>query len=179
MNTRSYLRPVVLSLVTVPLFFWISVSSGADLSSLNFTIVRGAVLSGGGNASSPNFSQSYSVSSPTATTDATSTSFSLAGVFPALPDADGDVITDNIDNCLEVVNSNQRDTDRDGFGNRCDGDLNNDGSVNILDLGLFKQRFTSTDANADFNGDGNVDILDLGLFKQMFNKPPGPSASIP
>ena len=63
-------------------------------------------------------------------------------------DADG---TMNIeDNCLEIANGPnepdaggniQRDTDGDGFGNVCDGDLNNDGIVNFADLARFKQFF--------------------------------------
>jgi hypothetical protein len=93
-------------------------------------------------------------------------------------DTDNDGIRDNVDNCINVPNPDQRDTDGDGYGNMCDGDLNNNGTVNILDLGLFKARFNTTDADADFNGDGVVNILDLGLFKQMFNKPVGPSGTV-
>lgn len=95
---------------------------------------------------------------------------------PTQLDSDSDGVGDACDNCIQTANANQRDTNGDGYGNMCDADLNNDGIVNTLDLGLFKQRFTTTDADADFNGDGVVNILDLGLFKQMFNKPPGPSS---
>jgi len=35
-----------------------------------------------------------------------------------------------------VPNTSQLDTDGDGFGNLCDGDLNNDGNTNTLDLNL-------------------------------------------
>jgi len=92
-------------------------------------------------------------------------------------DTDMDGIPDNLDNCIEVPNADQRDTDGDGYGNRCDGDLNNDGMVNAVDLGLLKQVFITADPDADFNGDGIVNSLDLGLFKKMYNKPPGPSAT--
>jgi hypothetical protein len=99
------------------------------------------------------------------------------GLVP-IDDEDGDSIRDANDNCKAVADANQRDTDGDGYGNFCDGDLNNDGIVNSLDLGLFKQRFLTTNADADLNGDGTVNSLDLGLFKGLFLKPPGPSGLV-
>ena len=45
-----------------------------------------------------------------------------------------------------------------------DGDLNGDGAVNGLDLGLFLVAWGNMGSNsADFNGDGVVDGIDLGL----------------
>ena len=41
-----------------------------------------------------------------------------------------------------VANADQRDVDGDEFGNVCDPDLNNDGVVNALDLGLLRARFS-------------------------------------
>lgn len=98
---------------------------------------------------------------------------------PLNPDSDSDTVLDGYDNCLLKINTPQYDSDGDGYGNICDGDLNNDQAVNIFDLGLFKQRFGTTDPDADFNGDGGVNIFDLGLFKQMFGKQPGPSGLVP
>jgi hypothetical protein len=43
-----------------------------------------------------------------------------------IPDKDGDLIETPEDNCIYTVNVNQRDTDSDGYGNRCDCDWNND-----------------------------------------------------
>ncbi|MGF1644419.1 MAG: S8 family serine peptidase [Thiotrichales bacterium] len=94
-------------------------------------------------------------------------------------DADADNIVASADNCLNVANPNQRDTDGDGYGNLCDADLNNDGMVNGLDLVLFRQRFLTNDPHADFNGDGFVNGLDLVMFRQMFLNPPGPSGRAP
>jgi hypothetical protein len=103
-------------------------------------------------------------------------------------DADGDGVGDTVDNCTRVANgpddgitagSPQNDTDGDGYGNICDGDLNQDDYVNVVDLGLFKQRFFTADPDADLNGDGIVNVLDLGLFKAMFFKVPGPSGMAP
>ena len=87
-------------------------------------------------------------------------------------DTDNDGIPDTADNCINVANASQLDTDRDGQGNHCDADLNNDGVVNALDLGLFKLAFfTFGNLAADFNGDQIVNSLDLGLFKEMFANP--------
>jgi hypothetical protein len=90
-------------------------------------------------------------------------------------DADNDGVLYLNDNCTDFDNVNQRDTDADGFGNVCDGDLNNDKMINAVDLGLFKQRFFTSDPDTDFNGDGLVNSLDLGMFKQMYGRQPGPS----
>lgn len=89
-------------------------------------------------------------------------------------DTDGDGILDVVDNCIRVANPDQRDTDGDGFGNVCDGDLDNNGIVNSLDYSLFKSRLLTTDPHADLNGDGRVNSIDFTLFKGMLLKPPGP-----
>jgi uncharacterized protein (TIGR03790 family) len=44
-------------------------------------------------------------------------------------DLDGDGIANPLDNCLDLANADQRDTDGDGYGNLCDADLDNDGVV--------------------------------------------------
>jgi len=96
-------------------------------------------------------------------------------------DSDGDGVLDTDDNCILHDNPDQRDTDGDGYGNWCDGDLNNDGSTNTLDLNLYKlaHRSAAGDANydvdADFNGDGAINTLDLNIYKGLHRKPPGPS----
>jgi hypothetical protein len=97
----------------------------------------------------------------------------------AFADTDGDGVPDAIDNCVLVANATQRDTQVAGVGNICNGDLNRDGFVNSLDLGIFKGVFMTSNANADFNGDGVVNSLDLGLLKGMYLKPPGPSGFEP
>ncbi|MFK8032201.1 MAG: thrombospondin type 3 repeat-containing protein [Gammaproteobacteria bacterium] len=93
-------------------------------------------------------------------------------------DADGDGIDDGVDNCTELGNPEQTDTDDDGFGNVCDPDLNNDGIVNFVDLAQFSERFFTTDAGADFNNDGVVNFLDLTIMRAFFFGPPGPSAQM-
>jgi probable HAF family extracellular repeat protein len=95
------------------------------------------------------------------------------------PDADSDGVPDASDNCIALANADQRDTDGDGFGNRCDGDLDQNRFVNITDLGIFKARFGTSNADADLDGNGFVNITDLGIFKSLFGKAPGPSGLVP
>ena len=96
-----------------------------------------------------------------------------------LPDSDGDGVADLHDNCTAVSNANQRDTNGDGYGNRCDADLNNDGFVNAADLALFKKSFGTANSDADFDGNGFVNAADLASFKSLFGKTPGPSGLVP
>jgi hypothetical protein len=95
------------------------------------------------------------------------------------PDGDSDGIVDVRDNCTLVANADQRDTDGDGYGNRCDADFDGDCSVNFLDLGVVKTAFFGHDPDADLDGDGNVNFVDLGIAKTLFFAPPGPSAQAP
>ena len=97
-------------------------------------------------------------------------------VLVAGADIDNDGVPDSMDNCSEVANADQRDTDGDGFGNRCDADLNNDLSINFIDLGLLKSVFFSADPDADFDGSGAVNFVDLGIMKATFFGAPGPGA---
>jgi Fibronectin type III domain/Dockerin type I domain/Thrombospondin type 3 repeat len=89
-------------------------------------------------------------------------------------DPDGDGIPAAADNCLNVSNADQRDTDGDGIGNACDPDFTGDCVVNFLDLSYMKDQFFSSDPDADLNGDGGVNFADLAILKQMFFGPPGP-----
>ncbi len=92
-----------------------------------------------------------------------------------LTDTDGDGVDDAADNCLTASNSDQRDSNDDGFGNVCDADLNNDCVVNVVDLGLMRTDFFGPGPDADLDGDGVVNVVDLGLLRQAFFRAPGPS----
>jgi len=104
---------------------------------------------------------------------------------PDAPDADADGRTDGVDNCTTRPNGplirdagghSQRDTDGDGYGNACDADLNNSGSVNAADLALFRLAFGTANPDADFNGNGGlVNAADLARFRALFGNPPGPA----
>ncbi len=90
-------------------------------------------------------------------------------------DLDGDGVTDGSDNCQLHPNSDQRDTDGDGFGNRCDADFNGDCVVNAVDLGLLRAAFFGAGPDEDLDGDGVVNVVDLGIVRSLFFLPPGPS----
>jgi len=50
----------------------------------------------------------------------------------------------------------------------CQGDLNQDGGVNALDLSALKRSYGTNDPDADLNGDGVVNAIDLGIFRNLF-----------
>ncbi|MBL8201978.1 MAG: hypothetical protein JNK40_13510 [Chromatiales bacterium] len=99
------------------------------------------------------------------------------------PDADGDDVVDVVDNCAQVANPSQCDSDGDGYGNHCDGDLNNNGATNGQDTTLFRQQLGQPSAGpaynaADLNCNGAVNAQDTVRFRQLLGKPPGPSGLV-
>ena len=100
------------------------------------------------------------------------------------PDTDGDGVTDPADNCTLRANPGQCDSDADGFGNRCDGDLNNNGFTNAQDTTLFRQQLGQPSPapvynEADLNCNGFVNAQDATLFRPLLGIPPGPSGVVP
>lgn len=92
-------------------------------------------------------------------------------------DSDGDGVPDSRDNCINVANANQKDSDNDGYGDACDADVNNDGIVNSLDLAQVRNHFGNrVRTPADLNGDGIVNAIDLAQVRRLFGSRPGPSA---
>lgn len=69
------------------------------------------------------------------------------------------------------------DTDNDGYGNACDGDFNNDGASDFLDVAPFAAFLGGgVSSPADMNCDGATDFLDVTPFAaQLGAGAPGPS----
>ncbi len=95
------------------------------------------------------------------------------------PDSDSDGIPDDCDNCLLFQNTAQIDTDQDGYGNRCDADFDNDGSVTMSDITHFLTLFNTNSPAADFNGDGYVNFFEVFVIVNSYSKAPGPSGILP
>jgi len=122
---------------------------------------------------------------------AMSIGFPIASFAGLAPDADGDGIPDVLDKCtIDSRNATATcDTDSDGYGNPCDGDFNQDGSVNATDFGMFfVPAFKGVDKapwpeGMDMNCDLSVNASDFGMFfvPKFKNNPafggnkPGPS----
>ena len=100
---------------------------------------------------------------------------------PALGDDDNDGHDNPWDNCRLVANTSQLDTDKDGYGNRCDGDFNGDGKVGGPDFAKFTGAFgsakgigTSYNPDVDCNDDGVIGGPDFACFTGQFTNGLGP-----
>ena len=88
-----------------------------------------------------------------------------------------------LDNCCEIANPSQDDTDGDDCGNLCDADYNQDGVVDFADFGEFSVCFGLTGCaekqhREPISDARLVDFGDFGYFALAFNAgPPGPSAT--
>ncbi len=105
-------------------------------------------------------------------------------IYENLTDTDSDGVVEYLDNCTQVANPTQTDSDNDGFGNRCDADLNNNGATNAQDTSIFRPRLGTTTVPpiydiADLNGNGVVNAQDTSIFRTLLGQPPGPSGFEP
>jgi hypothetical protein len=99
-------------------------------------------------------------------------------------DTDGDGWIDTEDNCSEVANPAQDDTDGDDCGNICDADYDNNGVVGFSDFGQFVANFNQTghplqQHNEPVDPVRVVGFADFGYFVSVFNVPGsvGPSGT--
>jgi len=121
---------------------------------------------------------------------------SMESTAGATPDVDSDTVYNLRDNCVDVANplsiqETQVDSDRDGFGNECDGDFTGpggvrNGEVNVQDFGSFLSAYNQGynagspdagwNADTDMNSNGETNVQDYGLFLAQFGLgQPGPS----
>ncbi|MBT8143570.1 MAG: hypothetical protein KJO55_02655, partial [Gammaproteobacteria bacterium] len=91
-------------------------------------------------------------------------------------DSDFDGVIDSQDNCIDIDNNDQRDTDGDGHGNICDADFDNSCLVNFNDLSIMADGFFGSDPELDLDSNGIVNFADLSILADRFFQAPGPSA---
>ena len=150
----------------------------------NHTLRWDSLDAGGGQSLSANYTLTDTLP-PTEVGTSTSSSYSLAAGFLAPPDTDADQVRDFLDNCTLDPNAGQLDTNGDGYGNRCDPDLDNDGTINFADLALLKLAFFTSpgslnwNPDADLTEDEQVNFSDLSQMKFFFFEAPGPSGLAP
>ena len=75
-------------------------------------------------------------------------------------DKDADGIPDQSDNCPNVANPNQLNTDGDSLGNACDLDDDNDGMPDTYEISMGFDPLNSSDASADADGDGYSNLAE-------------------
>jgi formylglycine-generating enzyme required for sulfatase activity len=80
--------------------------------------------------------------------------FIAAQECSSMGDQDQDGLANNMDNCPEVYNPEQQDTDADEIGDICDPDDDNDGVEDELDNCPFIANASQANADGDFLGDG-------------------------
>ena len=90
-------------------------------------------------------------------------------LFNMLSDGDGDTVTSPADNCPDIANLDQTNTDGDGEGNACDKDDDNDGLTDAQEQALATDALlvdTDGDGLSDFdevNADGNPSTYQVGV----------------
>ena len=108
--------------------------------------------------------------------------FLLWGI-PAFADVDfdSDGVGDQIDNCSEVANTEQDDTDNDDCGNLCDADYNDDGVVGHPDVFEFGPTFGTMGNEEKCHMEPIpgcfVSFGDFGFLIAAFGEIPGPSGT--
>ena len=96
---------------------------------------------------------------------------------------DGDGVPDAFDNCLEVDNPDQDDTDGDDCGNVCDTDYNQSGTTTFADFGQLSVNYGSTGHPLQQHVEAidparTVRFADFGVFSASYGTgPPGPSGT--
>jgi len=142
--------------------------------------LRGQRVGGGSSLHAPALAVSLAVLLAGA-----SPSASLAGSL--LGDGDGDRIDDILDNCRDVANPDQTDTDLDGCGNACDTDYDNNGKASgasdfnwlrsCFGLAATVVTFRGPCAPVDANNDGKIGGVEFNTLRNLVGRRSGPSLS--
>jgi len=109
---------------------------------------------------------------------------SLAG--PDGDETDGDLVPDGFDNCLFIKNGpfdacDQTDDDQDGYGNSCDADYDQTGSVGLADFAILAGSYLLSSADPGFVGEadcdctGTIGLSDFTCMPPSYLSVPGPS----
>ena len=109
---------------------------------------------------------------------------SMTSFAGSVTDTDGDGVPDGYDNCVTTANgpsaatgncNSQEDGDGDGYGNACDADVTNDGSILGADLSITLGNINQPSDVIDYNCDGSTLGADLSILLPQINQQPGPS----
>lgn len=155
----------------------LEVQAATGLRAGTATADKAAVKSGSGPLSRRGLRRSKQSVGPADAASDSPVALPLAVAATIAGDTDGDGVDDAVDNCTLAWNPDQQDANRDGYGNRCDADLNENGLVDSQDAALIKAAFgLNNHPDRDINGNGTVDSEDASILKSRFGQAPGPSA---
>lgn len=153
------MRLITLTSVLIAITYTTASFANSQVST-NYSINQNVLSSGSVSSVSTNY-QLIGVLGQSITDKANSTHYQINSGFALdllqTNDIDGDGIPDNIDNCPNIPNSNQLNTDGDSEGDACDDDDDNDGTPDIND---DLPRDDTETIDTDRDGIGNNADLD-------------------
>ena len=111
------------------------------------------------------------------------TGTAYAGPLPGGPDNDADGVENAFDNCRNVVNPAQTDTDHNACGDACTADIvcdvNGDTAVGLADFNTLRMNFGNAVPSGTLGDcspvDGSVLLADFNRLRMNFGNQVGPS----